>query len=104
MVAAVGIEAAIRAWRSQPPGPRVLLLRRVMLLVLVVTSAGGLGLFLAGGGPHEPLHLLYGALAIGSLPVADSLAREAGPRRRAIITLVAAVVLLVLVLRLFQTG
>ncbi|HEX8025520.1 MAG TPA: hypothetical protein VF484_04870, partial [Candidatus Limnocylindrales bacterium] len=77
MVAAVGLEAAIRAWRARPPGPGVILLGRVLLLVVVVTSAGGLGILLAGGGPHEPLHLLYAGLAIGCLPVADSLARSA---------------------------
>ena len=104
VVAAVGAEAAVRAWRARPPGPRVALLGRVTLLVLVVTSAGGLGILLAGGGPHEPLHLLYAVLAIGSLPVADSLARAAGPRWRAVVTLVAAAVLFVLILRLIQTG
>lgn len=104
MVAAVAIEAAVRAWRAQSPGPRVLLLGRAMILVLVVTSAGGFGLLLAGGGPHEPLHLLYAILAVGALPVADSLSRAASPRRRAIITLLAAAVLFVLILRLIQTG
>jgi hypothetical protein len=104
VVAAIGLEAAVRAWRARPPGPTVLLLGRVMLLLLVVTSAGGLGLLLAGGGPHEPLHLLYAVLAIGSLPVADSLARNASPRRRALITLLAAAVLFVLIARLIQTG
>jgi len=104
VVAIVGIEAAIRAWRSVPPAPPVVRLNRLMILVLVVTSAGGLGILLAGGGPHEPLHFLYAILAIGSLPVADSLARKASPRRRAVITLIAAIVLLVLLARLFQTG
>ncbi|HYK95699.1 MAG TPA: hypothetical protein VE011_07550 [Candidatus Dormibacteraeota bacterium] len=104
MVAIVGIEAAFRAWRGVPPAPLVTQLNRVMILVLIVTSAGGLGILLAGGGPHEPLHFLYAILAIGSLPVADSLARNASPRRRAVITLVAAIILFVLLARLFQTG
>jgi hypothetical protein len=104
VVAVVGIEAAIRAWRGVAPAPLVAQLNRVLILVLVVTSAGGLGILLAGGGPHEPLHFLYAILAIGALPVADSLARKASPRRRAVITLIAAIVLLVLIVRLTQTG
>gem|GEM_PF-6819709 len=104
MVAVVAIEAAVRAWRGVAPAQWVGQLRRGMILVLVVTSAGGLGILLAGGGPHEPLHFLYAILAIGSLPVADSLARKSSPRRRAVITLIAAIVLFVLLARLFQTG
>lgn len=104
MVVFVGIEAAIRAWRNVAPAPWVAQLARLTILVLVVASAGGLGILLAGGAPHEPLHFLYGILAVGSLPVADQLGAKAGPRRRAIITLLATVVLVVLLARLLQTG
>ena len=100
----VGIEAAIRAWRNVPPAPVVAQLARVTILILVIASAGGLGILLAGGAPQEPLHFLYGILAVGSLPVSDQLGAKAGPRRRAIITLLAAVVLVVLLARLLQTG
>jgi hypothetical protein len=104
VVAVVGIEAAVRAWRAVAPAPLVVQLNRIMILVLVVTSAGGLGILLAGGGPHEALHFLYAILAIGTLPIADSFARKSSPRRRAVITLIAAIVLFALLARLFQTG
>jgi hypothetical protein len=104
VVAVVAIEAAIRAWRQSTPAPWFAQLGRIAVLLVVVTSAGGLGILLAGGGPREPLHYLYAALAMGALPVTDSFARRSSPRRRALLTFVGAVVLFVLIARLFQTG
>jgi len=72
--------------------------------VVIIAAAGGLGLLLGGSGPRESLHFVYALLAAAALPVADSLARNAKPRRRAIVTAVAALVALVLIARLFQTG
>ena len=72
--------------------------------MILVAGAGGLGLLIGGSGPKEPLHLVYGVLAFGSLPVASSLTRSASPRRQALASLLAAVVMLVLLARLFQTG
>jgi hypothetical protein len=43
-------------------------------------------------------------VALGALPVAESIARQASPRRRAIASLVGALVALVVIARLFQTG
>lgn len=103
-MATVAVEAAVRAWRQSSPPPWVIQLGRVALVLVVVTSAGGLGILLAGGGPHEPLHFLYATLAMGALPVSDSFARRSSPRRRALVTLVGAVVVFVLIARLFQTG
>jgi hypothetical protein len=79
-------------------------LETLLLLVLVVTIAGGLGLFMGGGGPRELLHFVYAVVALGVLPVVDSLSRRAGPRARGIATLAAALIALAVVVRLFQTG
>jgi hypothetical protein len=76
----------------------------LLTLVLVVTAAGGLGLLVGGARPRELLHFGYGVIAIGAVPVADSLTRQAGPRPRAIATLTGALVSLVVILRLFGTG
>jgi hypothetical protein len=46
----------------------------------------------------------YAVLAFGLVPVADSLARRARPRARGLTTFGAAVVALVVIVRLFQTG
>lgn len=75
-----------------------------MLLVLVVTIAGGLGLFVGGGRPREVLHFIYALVAFGMLPVVDLLARRMGPRGRAIATLAASLIGLGVIVRLFQTG
>jgi hypothetical protein len=72
--------------------------------VLVITIAGGLGLLAGGGRPREVLHFVYSVVAIGVVPVIDSLARRASPRARGMATLAAAVITLAVVARLFQTG
>ena len=100
----MGIEAGWRSWRGTAPAGWVERLELALVLILIIASAGGLGLLVAGSGPHEPLHFLYAVLAIGCMPVAQSLLRNASPRRRALVTAVAALVALVLIGRLFQTG
>lgn len=76
----------------------------MLTLVLVVAAAGGLGLLAGGARPRELLHFVYAVIAIGAVPVADSLTRQADPRPRAIATLIGALVSLVVILRLFGTG
>jgi hypothetical protein len=76
----------------------------LVLLVVGVTIAGGLGLFVAGARPRESLHFVYAILAIGAIPVASSLAGRMSPRQEALTTLAAALVVVVLIARLFQTG
>jgi hypothetical protein len=97
-------EAGWRAWRRRAPSRASSTLETVALIAILVTAAGGLGLLTGGSGPHDSLHLLYGVLALGALPVAGTFSRNASLRRAALIALVARVVLLVVLLRLFQTG
>jgi hypothetical protein len=59
---------------------------------------------LGGGGPADSLHYVYGAIAIFALPLTSSLVKTARPRFAAGVLLVVAVALLVVILRLFQTG
>ncbi len=86
------------------PSRRVAQLEGLLTVVLVITAAGGLGLLVGGARPRELLHFIYGAIAIGAVPVADSLTRQADPRPRAIATLIGALVSLVVIARLFGTG
>jgi hypothetical protein len=72
--------------------------------MLLITSAGGLGLLVGGARPHEALHLVYSIVAVGGLPIAHALTTRSSPRRRAIVYLVGSVVTLVLIGRLLQTG
>ena len=95
----VGLVVARRA-----PGP----LFRVNLIwveVVVAAAAAVGGLFLlTGGGPQDALHTLYGVLAVAALPIAASYAGGRSDRQAAVTWLIATIVLLILVLRLFQTG
>jgi hypothetical protein len=100
----VGLEAALRAWRRSPRGPWATWLYPLVLLLLVATAAGGLGQVAAGARPNELLHFVYAVLAIGALPVVNSLSALANPRSGAVGTLLGAIVALVLILRLFATG
>lgn len=104
VVLALGVRAIWRASRGQAPGPTGDQLETIVLIVVLITIAGGLGLFLSGPGPKEGLHFLYGALAFGILPVARSIARRWDPRRQSIAVAVAALVVLVVLVRLFSTG
>jgi hypothetical protein len=100
----LGLEAGWRAVRRSPPGPSVARLEQLLTLVLVVTVAGGLGLLAGGALPREVLHFVYAVIAVGAVPVADSLSRQWDPRRRGIATFGGALVALVVILRLFGTG
>lgn len=59
---------------------------------------------IGGAQPAEPLHLLYGAVAILVLPAASSFAAEAPPADRAWVVVAACGVLLLLAWRLASTG
>jgi hypothetical protein len=105
LVLALGLvaEAVWRAWRA-PLGRASATFETSVLIVILVAAAGGLGLLTGGGGPHDSLHLLYGVLAVGALPVAATFSKNASPSRARLMSVVARLVLLVLLLRLFQTG
>jgi hypothetical protein len=100
----VAIEAAWRARRDAPRGRLAERAEQLVLLAIVVTAAGGLGLFVGGARPTETLHFLYAVVGLGALPVADSLSRRWRPRAQGAATVVAALAVLVVILRLFQTG
>ena len=79
-------------------------LEAVLLIAVGATIAGGLGLLVGGGRPREALHFVYAVIAFAVLPVANSIARRSGPRAQAGVALAAAAVILVVILRLFETG
>lgn len=76
----------------------------VAIMVLATALVGG-ALALSGHPPHDPLHFVYGALAVAVLPGAWLIARSRAEARQTVRVLaVGSVVLLILVMRLFQTG
>ncbi len=100
----IGIDGGVRAWRRTPPGSRAYGLVVVLLIVLVVTIAGGMGLLVGGASPAEQLHFVYAVVALGVLPIADTLSKGWSPRRRGLASVVGAIVALIVVARLFGTG
>ena len=75
-----------------------------VFLAIVVAAALGLATFASGGPLHDPLHVVYGLLALGSLPGTMLIASGRSARQRAIVAAVGTVVLVILLARLFQTG
>lgn len=91
------------ALRGEPG--RLFAANLVWLGLAIVASAGiGALMLLAGGSPREGLHLLYGVLAVGALPATLLLVEGRPPRQRSAILAIAGLVLVILLLRLFETG
>jgi len=100
----VAAEGAARLVRAQPPGRLASAGSGAVVVLLGMTAAGGLALLLGGRRPTEWLHLVYALLALGLVPLADALAAQASPRRRALARLLGALVAVVVIARLFATG
>jgi hypothetical protein len=98
------IEAAVRAFRGTPPGRLAESALSIVVVVLGMTAAAGLAMLVRGERPSESLHLLYSLLAFALIPVGDSLTASGQPRRRGLARLLAAVVTLGVLARLFATG
>lgn len=104
LLAAAGIEGAWRFVRRAPPTGLATRLDQVVLLALLITSAGGLGVLVGGSSPASSLHYVYTVVALGLLPLVVTFTRGRSARVRASATVVAALVALVVVFRLSQTG
>jgi hypothetical protein len=106
-LAAIGlvtIEGAVRLARARPPGRAAAAGSSTVAILLGMTAAGGLALLVSGHRPKEFLHLVYALLALGLVPLADSLAVQARPRRRALARLGGALIAAGVIVRLFATG
>jgi hypothetical protein len=103
-VAVAAIEAAFRVVTGRPPGRFSAAVSAIILVVVGMTVAGGLAILTGGEHPREFLHFVYSVLAFVLIPVGDSLTTAADARRRAVARLLAALVALVVIARLFATG
>jgi hypothetical protein len=97
-------EAAVRLARGRPPGRIASGGLIVAVFLVLMTSAGGLALLVSGHRPREGLHAMYALFALGMVPIADSITLRAPARWRALARFLGAIVALVVVVRLFQTG
>jgi heme A synthase len=104
VIVLVALEAGWRAWRRSPPGDVADRLEAILLVVLVIAIAGGLGLLVGGARPQEMLHFVYAIVALSALPIAGTLTKKGSPRARGVAGVVGALVALVVVARLFGTG
>jgi hypothetical protein len=86
--------------------PSQLFFINVAWTTVVLTVAGMLGglTALGGAGLRDGLHIVYGVFAVVTVPVAAFAAAGQEPGRRRATWTIAGVVLVILVLRLFQTG
>ncbi|MGH2429845.1 MAG: hypothetical protein ACRDGV_13375 [Candidatus Limnocylindria bacterium] len=79
-------------------------LRVALVIALAAQAVAGLALFAGGARPAEWLHWVYGAVAVGSLVLADSVSEEAPSRPRAASYAAGSLVSLLMVWRLASTG
>jgi hypothetical protein len=103
-MAVAAIEAAWRMVTGRPPGRFSSAMSVLTLVVLGMTVAGGLAMLARGERPREFLHFIYAVVAFVLIPFADSVTVRAVPRRRAASRLLAAVVGIGVIARLFGTG
>ncbi|HEU4947914.1 MAG TPA: hypothetical protein VFT31_12235 [Kribbella sp.] len=104
MVAAT-VEGAVRAITARPAGTAAKGTRDATVLAAGMTAASGLALLITGHRPAEWLHLVYAALALGLVPVADNAGTTLrSDRGKALARLGGGLVSVVVIARLFQTG
>lgn len=86
--------------------PGALFLGGLVWVFLAVAGAAALGpaTIVSGGQLRDGLHVVYGVLALGVLPGAMVIASGRPGRQRSIVAAVSAIVLVILLARLFQTG
>jgi hypothetical protein len=100
----VAVEAALRAISGRAPGRFSGAISTIAVVAVAMTAAGGLAILTRGERPKEFLHFVYATVAFVLVPVGDSLTAAAGPRRRALARLLAALIALGVIARLFGTG
>jgi hypothetical protein len=89
---------------GRAPG-RLYLVNLIWVMIVLVAAAGlGAVLLATESGVADALHLVYGVLAMIALPMAAAVGSGRPQRQQAVVGLGASVVLVILVLRLFQTG
>lgn len=109
-LAGIAVAAVALAWSviivaaRREAGRPYLVGLAVVVIVAVAAAVGGLILLLTGPGPADPLHIVYGAIAVLAIPAGIAVAAGRTPRRQSIVLLVAVLVELGVTVRLLQTG
>ncbi len=104
IVLAAGLGLALLALRDTRQLPTVRAYLWLAVAALVVQGIAGISLLLAGERPAEGLHLMYGPLALVSLPLTVLFARGWAPRREAWTFAAGFLIALLLAIRALMTG
>ena len=104
IVLAAGLVIALLAVRDVRRLPTVRAYLWLAVAALVLQGIAGISLLLAGERPAEGLHLMYGPLALVSLPLTVLFARGWATRREAWTFAAGFLVALLLVIRALMTG
>src|SRR4051812_11926293 len=104
LVVANAVWLLVLALTHRVPGVRTVLLVGVTVVAVAFVAFVGLLTAVVSGPPRDPLHWLYAALALATLPVAAFFGANRAPRRQAVILLLGAIALVAFVVRLIQTG
>ena len=104
ITAIIGIWGLVMYFRKLPPSGGY---RSTLVLTEVLFIGQGLlgiGLFVGGARPHDPLHWLYGPLLVIVLPIAASYVSGRESRREALIYGIAGLFMFGLAVRAYMTG
>ncbi len=104
IVLAAGVVLGALAVRNAGLLPTVRSYLWLALAAVVLQGIGGISLLIAGQRPDQGLHLMYGPLALVTLPLALLFTRGTAPRREAWTLVVGFVVALLLAFRAVSTG
>jgi peptidoglycan/LPS O-acetylase OafA/YrhL len=97
----------VAGWSSAAQRPAARWIDRLILATLgavALAVLAGLGVWVSQGAPTDPLHLVYGALALIVLPVARYLGRVGSIRRRSGSVAVGCLVMAGVLYRLWTTA
>ena len=75
-----------------------------VFVTIAVAAILGAAMIASGASLRDGLHVVYGGLVLGVLPGAMLISSGRPERQRSIVAAVSAVVLVILLVRLFQTG
>jgi len=103
-VLAAGVVLAALAVRDAGRLPTLRAYLWLAVAAVAVQGIAGISLLLAGQRPAQGLHLMYGPLALVSLPLALLFTRGWGPRREAWALAAGFVITLLLAFRAVTTG
>ena len=95
--------ALVLVVQKRPGGPLFVRYQAAVIAVVVLAGLAGAARFATSTGPADNLHLLYGVVAVGLIPVARSFLVGREPRDGRLM-LVAFVLLAGVLFRLFGTG